>query len=188
MTNLEHKVLLYEEGVRDCVRFLKHNRIVEPAFRPGKHRALNKWQAVGLYVNMSVLVDVEKTRWPAYKKGRTWSFPRYKVDKTAMGVVAHETGHHVQALRVCGLHEWQRKVLDTEPAVTGYEPTPGEAFAEAMRLFILNPDLLKVGRPKRFEYLRYVCQLKPLDLGRWNQVLEHAPDHIKQAATRWAGR
>lgn len=53
----------------------------------------------GLYKDGTVFVNVRVTAFPVSIPGnRRWSYPGWKTDRTAAGVVAHELGHHVEAM------------------------------------------------------------------------------------------
>ena len=56
-------------------------------------------------------------------------------------------------------------------------------MAEAARLFITNPDLLKRGRPMRYEIFRE--HYTPVVGHRWKTVLKNAHPKIITAAERW---
>lgn len=95
---------------------------------------------------------------------RRWTYPCYKADVTALGVLAHEFGHHVafkKNLRVPQIG-----------SVSGYESNHHEVSAESLRLFILNPDLLRVIAPVRYLYL--MGHLKPVVTQPWREVLQGA--------------
>ena len=105
----------------------------------------------GYYRNNTIYVNVPVTAIPTENpKMKRWSYPGYKVDRTACGVVAHELGHHVEIvlrnkeiLTMLQGSFWRDILNGSVKRVSGYEPVPSEAFAESMRLFILNPELLK---------------------------------------------
>jgi hypothetical protein len=149
----------------------------------------------GFYHNGRVYVNVPVTAAPAFvQSGMRWSLPGYKVDRTACGVVAHETGHYVEhKLQQLGrlqpaVHgaQWRDVVNSGGKQVSGYEPVPSEAWAESMRLFILNPELLRAGIPARYEFI-CTLGLRPLKRGTWQHVLGGNKPYI-EAATRWIGR
>lgn len=122
------------------------------------------------------------TNRPATKNpGFSWSFPGWKADLTPIGVVTHEAGHHVyDTIGRPTLTGWSK-----EPRVSTYEPNSNERFAEAVKLFMTNPDLLRVGRPTRYEFLsRY---LTPVVEGGWWDILRTrgAHDKYEHAARRW---
>lgn len=140
-------------------------------------------------------VNLAKTALPVLKPAvRSWSYPAWKTDRTAMGVVAHEVGHHVveevskrftQEPRKKVTKEWSAELVLAElrekwatvikgRQVSGYEPTPGEAAAETLRLFILNPSLLQEALPKRWSFLTEELRLKPSELRHWRKVLKGA--------------
>ena len=215
MTKLE----LYKEGVRRAIRFCNRNHLSLPQFWTydqaisGNHRdakLLAKLRRVapvvgaqtGLYRPEDggyVFVNVAVTAWPAIQPGmRRWRWPGYKVDRTAMGVVAHELGHHVEELLRqdklphCHMNnlsagaEWRRLISEEgKKRVTSYEPVPSEAFAETMRLFILNPRLLMFGVPARYEFIVQVLGLKPSEKREWTAVLNNA--NYSPAVKRWIG-
>lgn len=205
-----NKLEIYEYGLIICKQFLKLNSITFPKYINGQaEHTTNVWQTFGLYTPGSLIgnvdgtkgtihVNVKSSALPTRVKSRRWSYPGYKVDRTAAGIAAHETGHHVSKklaeeflkcehpmAEIGNYLPWREIVNNTKP-VSGYEPTPDEAFAETMRVFILNPNLLRLGRPKRFKFLIDDLKLKPFVKLSWNQVLSNAPSHILDAADKFA--
>ncbi len=190
---------VYADGLRAVIAFLEVNQISIPVFTAGPPpRALNKWQSYGLYMSYrflkgpsarrpEIFVNVARAAMPTRERSRIWSYPGHKTDRTPAGILAHETGHHVgHELRLDTSSEWFDIWLFSD-SVTSYEPTMEEGFAETMRLFILNPELLRKGRPSRYQYL-IDAGLKPLKPGgNWKvDVLANAPQHIKDAANKFA--
>ena len=109
-------------------------------------------------------------------------------DFSPLGVFCHEVGHHVDY----SLHPkgYSRRngftdVIDNEEEVSGIEHNVHEAFAEAIRLFVTNPDLLRRGRPDRYEYLTKGMGLKPLHSGSWRLVLARAGKGVRGAVEKW---
>jgi len=169
-------------GIYRCTRFLKLNYFSIPDFKDTSDDILSggptdygyysvRWELSdnGMRKKIAVVsVNVKHTKSATKVPGFCWSYPGYKADRTASGVCAHETGHHLQyILRI-------RKPEMLGPKITSYEPTVNEAFAETARLFITNPDLLKVGRPLRWEYFVEELKLKHLELIPWCTVLKGA--------------
>lgn len=206
------KLKLYRVGVDAAVRFLKHNDITLPLFftyaeadskaPEFARRMLSKVRfgpqqgtGTGLYAYNCVFVNVPVTALPQqYPARRNWSWPGYKVDRTAIGVVAHETGHHIElALQVAGRITptnhgavW-RELLKLYPkTVSGYDKgrPPSEAWAESLRLFILNPKLLEAGLPERYLFIRHEVGLEPTERRAWQRVLLNNPPYVA-AAERW---
>jgi hypothetical protein len=169
----------FEEGVTRCRAFLSLNNVCEPTFI----NASNGYD-FGWYTSHKVHVDVKRTRPATITPGFAWSYPGYKADLTAYGVTAHEVGHHVHAVKHV-YREDIRTVVIREPRVTSYEPTMAESFAEMMKVFITNPDLLRVGRPLRWAFLTVHLRLQPVDARPWTDVLNEAHPKIIAAAQRW---
>jgi hypothetical protein len=138
----------------------------------------------GLYMRGEIWVNVKDATSPAKVRGRVWSYPGNKTDRTASGILFHELGHHVQANIKMDPDPW-REIVDKHKAqaVSGYEPIYDESFAETMRLFSTNPDLLRRGSPLRYEYVtRY---LRPWHSATMDDVLANAPDFIRTNAEKW---
>jgi len=203
---------LYREGMRRALRFCTVNKIPPPVFMtydelhyPSRmqHTAalLQKLKRIaplvgaqtGLYRDGHVFVNLPVTALPVRVPAmRSWSWPCYKTDRTAMGVVAHELGHYVEDILqkkktlksdVQGI-QWRVLIEFTgRKPVSGYEPVPSEAWAESMRLFILNPDLLRLAIPARYNFIREF--LKPSERRTWSEVLGPAHKSYFTAAERW---
>lgn len=206
MPPIVSKLELYEQGVRLAQSFLAANKLVQPNFHTyddaplsyGNHLATFKrtaplqGKATGWYDNRNIFVNLKACAWPREAPAfQSWSYPGYKIDRTPVGVVAHETGHHVDfELRKKGIFtpelqmEWRkmttRKRKDCK-RVTGYEPIPVESFAESMRLFILNPHLLEKGILERYEFLTLKLNLKPSETRNFDAVLNNHPAYVAQA-------
>lgn len=211
MTSLELKDTLYGIGIGLAVHFLKENKVAGPRFY--RYSELNKapefaarlvrrvmhgplqGTRTGLYCYDCIFVNVPVTALPAQQPGmRNWSYPGYKVDRTAVGVVAHEVAHHMERElqsrgRLTKTHgvAWRQLLQLCPKRVTGYEPVPSEAWAESMRLFILNPQLLELGCPERYLFIRHEVGLKPTERRNWRRVLLNHPDYIR-AAERWIAK
>ena len=129
-----------------------------------------------------IFVNVAKATSPARVRGRVWSYPGYKIDRTCAGILAHEFGHHIAGHTKMNANDWRKVVAETLP-VSGYEPTANEAWAESMRIFILNPDLLRQGRRLRYEYITQY--FGPLHNATWQEVLKNAPEFILAQAAKF---
>ena len=136
-----------------------------------------------------ILVDVPMTALPRHVPVCCMrSYPASKIDRTAMGVVAHETGHHCEFVladrRKFNYAKW-KLALQQSNRVSGYEPNHHEAFAETMRLFILNPNLLLAGAPARYEFIRSVLNLQPSEPRDWRTIL---PKSYHQDCLSWIAK
>ena len=114
------------------------------------------------------------------RAGQQWSYPGYTVDRTPYGVLAHETGHYSdKAHGTKGgtfSHIWIRET--EEEAISGYCPNSNEWYAEMFRVFLTNPDLLKILRPKTFAkfFQRWPIHIETRG---WEEVLAGSPRHIR---------
>lgn len=138
---------------------------------------------VGYYFENHIFVNVTDSQLPVQNPGHMrWSFPCWKTDRTAIGILAHECGHHVDEMtgRPGRCEDWLQAMKGKR--VTSYEPKPWEAFAETMRLFILNPDLLRLGISRRYKFL--INRLEPIEKRPWKEVLLNHPAYVA-AGERW---
>jgi len=191
--------LAYEQAKRQCQEFLRSNKLKDPGRWFSEIPAGKRVRSFGLYNSSrggSVYVNLKKSRPPVKTPGFQWSYTGYKSDLTAPGIMAHEVGHHVDAAFSKELVPTDRKsawaiwnkIRKSEPWVSSYEPNDSEGFAESMKLFILNPDLLRTGRPLRYKFLTEVFQLVPVHDLPWNQILVHAHPKLHAAAQKWMVR
>lgn len=176
-------------AVDHCEAFLRANGLSVPAMVPlCADRGLN-----GCYERdeRRANVDVAKSRLPS-TSGYAWSWTGYKADLTAPGILAHEVGHHIDfELRLAG----SRSMIDCldEPCISSYDESfelpyrraLSERYAESVKLFVLNPDLLRSGRPLRYRALSMF--LRPTVTLAWREVLCNSPRHLR-AAEGWIAR
>lgn len=194
---------LYEVGLVLSKRFLTLNSLSLPNFvsydQPQSEfdkrlvARLVKGNTIGMGTGMyvgwrrepTIYVNVKVCATPVLNPGyRRWSYPGWKTDRTAVGVVAHECGHHAEEeLRKKGfkLDSVWKSIIKTKK-VSGYEPIPAESWAETLRLFILNPDLLEKAIPARYSYISK--WLQPSETRSWDEVLNQHPGYLA-AAENW---
>lgn len=180
-----------------CKKFLKQNNLDYPKIlltsEDNRYKALS-WSHYGWYdFSREILyVNVKKSRPPTKTPGFSWSFPCSKVDLTACGITAHEYGHHVHhilnktnKISQKDLFSSLKKIKRLEKKITNYEPNLSEMFAETMRLFILNPDLLEKACPNRWNFIANELNLTPVHQKKWEYVLKNAHEKILQANYKW---
>lgn len=179
--------------------FLELNKIIEPNsidtdpettswIRSKKLRyctfGLYSFATTNLYVNFNI------ARSPVKVPVRSWTYTGYKSDLTVSGILAHEIGHHIENYyqNHVGFNEFKtafKKFIKNEARVSGYEPNVSESFAEATKLFILNPFLLKEGRKNRWEFFTTILELKPVHDLHWKEILKNADQKLLNAANNW---
>jgi hypothetical protein len=117
--------------------------------------------ACAYYRPQTIHICPEECGWPCgAERSRNWSWPGSTVDREPYGVVCHELGHH------CDWHrspkkgsyggDYSERVMKEcgEPGLTSYaDANPWEWFAEAFRLFVTNPELLKLVRPLTYKLI-----------------------------------
>lgn len=153
---------LKQEGLNILKQFCELNNMPMP-----KIHFVNKskYGGCGWYENKVCYIVPSACATPAVNPGFKWSYPHYLVDRTLLGVICHEFGHYV--------HECLKypKIGRLGLKITGYEPNMDERFAETMKVFLTNPDLLKHYNPKRYDYLTKRLKLKPVYTADWKTQL-----------------
>lgn len=120
--------------------------------------------------------------------GRAWSYPGHTVDRTPYGVLAHELGHHLDGAHGAAPSregygpDWRD--FTREKPLTGYCDNDNEWFAEMFRLYVTNPDLLRLERPKTFAMM--ARRWKPAETRTWEHVLRDAPRQLALLRKRHA--
>lgn len=120
---------------------------------------------------------------PAVNPGYSWSFTGYRADMTCAGIAAHELGHWFHIRRRGSLQKFSELAVGAK-RVSSYEPNTSEAFAETMRLYVLNPDLLRLASPVRFEAMAAVGAVQLHD-APWRDVLANAGQKRVTAVEKW---
>lgn len=117
-----------------------------------------------------------------------WTWPGSTIDREPFGVICHELAH------ACDVHRGQVKHITTgkywseyskaiqettrEPKLTNYCPNHAEWFAEIFRVFITNPNLLKLLRPKTYNLL-IDDGWKPVVKRDWKEAMgTNVPDRV----------
>lgn len=173
------KESLYELGVEHVKNFCRLNDLPTVRFTSVlRFDRLANVPACGWYRKNSIHIKI----WDCAGRGRggmAWSWPGYVIDRTPYGVLAHEIGHHCDYVKSVakGSYGGDFSVIvrnqSAEPKLTNYCPNDSEWFAEMMRLFITNPDLLRNVRPRTYRVLLGTFQ--PCETRSWEDVLEGAP-------------
>jgi len=177
----EEKGYLLYRGIELIDKFCELNRIKMPRI----FIDLNMNSAYGMFYPKDVIyINTKLCRPPVRTPGYDWSFPGYVQDLTPYGILAHEFGHYISDLLGKKFRKNFVNIKRIEENVT-FTDNRGldEKMAEAARLFITNPDLLKRGRPYRYSLFRDYYE--PVVKSRWNTVLKHAHPKIISAAENW---
>lgn len=162
---------LTQLGISYITKFCEINGIKLPKIKVYENHRFN---CCGWYRNKTITIVEKKCAREATNPGFSWSHRHYFVDREPCGVVCHEFGHY--------LHEVLTNnecILPYERQITSYEPDYCERFAETIKLFITNPDLLKQYAPKRYEVLTKKLNLKPIFTETWEELMLKTNMHSK---------
>jgi len=154
------RAALAELGRRRVERFCRLNGLPVPEVLIVPR---DEW-VVGVcayYRSGVIRVCLELCQVPApVANGRNWSWPGSTVDREPYGVICHELGHHADYERgerkgtYGSEYSGMVRTFANEPGLTSYaEGDDWEWFAEAFRLFVTNPDLLRRVRPRTYGIL-----------------------------------
>ena len=117
---------------------------------------------------------------------RNWNWPGSVTDRTPLGVLAHELGHHCDVLLSQNQGKYSGDFSDLirmesgELPISSYSPNTGEWFAEYFRLFLTNPQLLRCVRPNTYTLLTQ--HFTPCIRKDWLKTLgKKCPMRIKRA-------
>lgn len=128
-------------------------------------------------------------------KNANYSWPGFISDRTPYGVIQHELGHHVDQCKSAqdiyrnnsgSFYSDMIRLQSGEKPITSYSPNNMEWFAEMVRLFITNPDLLKQIRPRTYKALTETG-LEPVVTAHSGDVLLkwQAPPRVFERADNW---
>ena len=178
MTGNEKKEYLLQKGIKLSRIFCEENGLKVPEYKmlDESRRKIDGY--CGLYTKNTVHVSVKRSAFMAPMAFcRQWSFPGYRIDRTPYGVVAHETGHHVDAC----LGIPSRRFPKTKKQVSNYEPSKSEAFAESLKIFITNPTLLQAGIPERYNFI-IALGIKPVITRHYTELMK---GRFLEQAEKW---
>jgi hypothetical protein len=178
---------LLERGRTVMAAFCSENSVPAPEIYPVQVSAWNV-EFCAYYRNSVTHICVARCA-AIGVAGPAWSYPGYTVDRTPYGVVQHELGHHVDVLKGQrkGSYSWSEfsasvRGRSGEKQITSYCPNDAEWFAEMFRVFVTNPELLRLVRPRTFRELRQ-C-FTPVFSDSWRERLKDAPARTITAAER----
>lgn len=169
------KETLKENGIKLLKEFCELNNIKEPEIRLSNING-NGYCGFYKYLSNRINIDVDACA----RVNVMYSFPGFTSDRTPQGVIIHEFSHYVDEIKGDISEEIYKN--SKEKPITGYKGSSAdEWFAEMMRLFVSNPDLLKNIRPKTYNELSK--HFIPLNRGGYAEVLAEfvveIPERIK---------
>jgi hypothetical protein len=181
-----NKAELVQRGAQLMVSFCATNSLPAPTIREAAPAAWGHG-VCAFYRPSYVAICVPRCA-AIGTAGRQWSYPGYTVDRTPYGVLQHELGHHVDVLRSTrrgnyyGDFGLRLRQVSGERQITSYCPDDAEWFAEMFRVFVTNPDLLRIVRPRTYREIRS-C-FTPVFEDTWRDRLRDAPARTIAAAAR----
>jgi hypothetical protein len=160
---------LMERGRRRMVLFCRINRIIVPSLQPVPEA---EWlfSACAYYRPQYIRICLPLCgRVCSEHETRNWTYPGSTTDREPYGVVLHELGHHADwtagTKKGSYFSDYGEDVCarSREEPISGYHPNEAEWFAEMFRVFVSNPDLLRLIRPRTYRILTE----------RWKTVTEN---------------
>jgi hypothetical protein len=184
-------------GILICQKFCDVNEIPQPVLniiydKTDKECALiQRIGTCGYYRSNKITVAVPLCAHP----NPSYSWPTFISDRTPLGVIQHELGHHVDEVK-SGVNVYRTRAgsffsdriraISGEKPITSYAPNTMEWFAEIFRLFVTNPDLLQRIRPRAYNAL-LAEGLKPIANMSAEDILEAmgAPAKVFERMENW---
>lgn len=136
------------------------------------------------YRPQTIKICIEKTS-VIGRAGMSWSYPGYVADRTPYGVLAHELGHHadwtISKRKGVYFGDASQMMFHAahEKRISSYAPNFAEWFAEMFRVFVTNPDLLRILRPRTYGLIGE--HFTPIEYRSWGAVLHDAPERTREA-------
>lgn len=155
---------LKTEGINILKQFCELNNMEMPKI-VFSDKPRRECDCCGYYEHGTLTIMPNACSSPATNPIRSWSYPHYFVDKTVLGVICHEFGHYLYEL--AGRPRFGKLGLQ----ITSYEPNMDERFAETIKIFLTNPDLLKQYNRERYDFLTVKLKLKPVYTADWKTQL-----------------
>lgn len=182
----ESKQSLLARGLQLMERFCDANKLAVPRI---EYPDPARWPfGVCAYYRKDV-ITINVTKCAAIGiAGMAWSFPGYSVDRTPYGVIQHELGHHADVVKSSKVYRYYgdfsigMRAYCKETPLTSYCPDDAEWFAEMFRLFVTNPDLLRLLKPRT--HAAMLEHFVPVFSDSWAARLQGAPDRTIVAAQR----
>ena len=167
------KEQLYQEGLNYISLFCKVNNIKMPKIICYND---NGYYCCGCYDDNKKIIKIylKSCANEINNPGYSWSHRHYFVDREPCGVICHEFGHYLHDILTNS-----KLVLPKENKITSYEPDFYERFAETIKLFILNPSLLKEYDQQRYKVLTQKLKLIPIINDDWETVMNKNNMNIK---------
>lgn len=181
------KSKLFDRGCELLAAFCDLNRIEVPKIVVVEPRKW-KFRVCAYYRSGTIHICLEHCA-SIGLGGPAWSYPGYVIDRTPYGVLQHELGHHVDVFHGSNKGKYYsefsvdlRKRSGDSP-LTGYCPNNAEWFAEMFRLFVTNPDLLRLLKPNTYHEIISVG-FKAYFQEEWYSRLKDAPSRIAWQAEK----
>lgn len=171
MTKLQES--LYNKAIIDIQKFCKKNRIKMPkvCIADVTSKRHKRWCGYYAWGEDTITVIPKACIPPAKTPGWTWHYPRYFTDLSVYGVICHEFGHYLHFKKLHKYDKVDQPDFDSEKPLSNCEYNYIEAIAEMIKLFIVNPDLLRRANPERYRFMTEICKLKPITTQNWKNRL-----------------
>lgn len=175
---------LCEMSINLIDKFCELNNIPKPKFDIDWETGTTQTEGIacGHFTFGTDVLHLQPNRCANPNPNRDW--PGFFYDRTCYGVMCHEFAHYVDNLSPSlfnvKLISTELRQISNEPSFNKDPKDDYEYFADVFKLFVTNPDLLRITRPSVFKLLTETYKLSPIILEDYKTVLNKfsAPNKI----------
>jgi hypothetical protein len=184
-------LVLLDDWLTDNPRIIRPQLEISRDKNDRLSKTIEGFATCGFYRNNVIHMSVPLCANP----NQMYSWPGYISDRTPYGVIQHELGHHVDQMmsgtniyrtRAGGFFSDRIREKSGEKPITSYSPNNMEWFAEIFRLFVTNPFLLAMIRPRAYDALVDSGLNPTVDASNVEVLTEFsAPKRIFERMDKW---
>lgn len=175
---------LCEMAINLIDNFCELNNIPKPKFDIDWETGTTQTEGIvcGHFTFGTDVLHLQPNRCANPNPNKDW--PGFFYDRTCYGVMCHEFAHYVDNLSPSlfniKLISTELRQIANEPSFNRDPKDDYEYFADVFKLFVTNPDLLRITRPSIFKLLTETYKLSPIILEDYRTVLNKfsAPNKI----------
>ncbi len=178
------KEKLYKDSLYLCREFFIQNNLSVPEitqninlYKPNSTAYYDKYKE-------TIHINLEKCKKPELNFSQNYNFPGWRFDSTILGVLGKQCGYHLDnILNEPSVGKTWCSII--ESSIFKKEESYLNDFSECVRLLITNPELLKRGRPQKWNYFVKYLNIRPVFELSWEYVLQNSANESKDSIKRW---